>query len=110
MAEMLMGRLPQSVAEQTIKQLARFLTTSTMPSVTSEAAVLANSAGWMHPELTAKHIIGPMLTRLESELEGIPTLDSSPAKGLSKVSLVSLGHGKQMLGCRLMNNSKLKLL
>ena len=82
-----MGRLPPNVAEQTIKQLARFLTTSTMPSVTSEAAVLANSAGWMHPELTAKHIIGPMLTRLESELEGVPTLDSSPAKGLSKVQL-----------------------
>ncbi|KAK9835280.1 hypothetical protein WJX84_012367 [Apatococcus fuscideae] len=86
MAEMLMGRLPPSVAEQTIKQLARFLTTSTMPSVTSEAAVLANSAGWMHPELTAKHIIGPMLTRLESELEGVPSLSSSPAKGLSKTS------------------------
>ena len=85
MCEMLMGRLPPTIAEQAIKQLARFLTTSTMPSVTSEAAVLANSAGWMHPQLTEKHIIGPMLTRLEAELEGVPTLTSSPTKTLSKV-------------------------
>ncbi|KAK9865395.1 hypothetical protein WJX84_009143, partial [Apatococcus fuscideae] len=86
MCEMLMGRLPPTIAEQAIKQLARFLTTSTMPSVTSEAAVLANSAGWMHPQLTEKHIIGPMLTRLEAELEGVPTLTSSPTKTLSKTS------------------------
>ena len=99
MCEMLMGRLPATAAEQAIRQLARFLTTSTMPSVTSEAAVLANSAGWMHPKLTAKLIIGPMLSRLESELEGVPSL-AAPSRPLSKVRSNKCVHGVHKSWCR----------
>jgi hypothetical protein len=52
-------------------QIGRFLTTSSLPSVSAEACVLANAASGADPASAAQHILAPLLTQLEAELPAL---------------------------------------
>lgn len=55
MMELLFARLPPALCGLALRQLGRFLTGSSLPSVAHEAAVLANAAAWADPAGAAAH-------------------------------------------------------
>ena len=82
--ELLFARLPQEVQLQAIKQTARFMTTTTLASVTNEAALICNAAAWAAPETSRDLLLKPLLTRIEEEVQHDGT---AGAGRMSKVRL-----------------------
>lgn len=61
MMELLFARLQPALRGLALRQLGRFLTGSSLPSVAHEAAVLANAAAWADPAgtaLTGSNVVG----------------------------------------------------
>ena len=79
--ELLFARLPPDLQLHAIKQLARFVTTSTLASVTSEASLICNAAAWAAPETSVELLMKPLLARIEEEVK-----HSASAERLAKVS------------------------
>ena len=75
--ELLFARLPPTTRVRAISRLARFVTTNTLPSVTQEAAILCNAAGWADPAAAAAQLLAPLLEQLEGELPGLERLNLS---------------------------------
>ncbi len=87
MVELLFARLPHTMRVRAISRLARFVTTNTLPSVTQEAAILCNAAGWADPATAAAQLLAPLLEQLEAELPGLErlSLNSNSSAEVSKV-------------------------
>ena len=68
MMELLFARLPKDLQLHAIKQLARFMTTSTLASVTNEAALICNAAAWAAPETCVQLLLKPLLGKIEEEV------------------------------------------
>lgn len=68
--EMLFERLPASVTELLVRRIATFVTTSTLPGVTSEAATLLNAAAGAPGggELVRRLVVEPLLRTIRQEL------------------------------------------
>ncbi len=89
MVELLFARLPSTMRSRAISRLARFVTTNTLPSVTQEAAILCNAAGWADPAAAASLLLDPLLEQLEAELPALRRVNmSTTGADVSKVSLV----------------------
>lgn len=69
MIELLFARLPKELQLHAIKQLARFVATSTLASVTNEASLICNAAAWAAPETTVELLLKPLLGRIEDEVK-----------------------------------------
>ena len=67
--ELLFARLPKDLQLHAIKQLARFVTTSTLASVTNEASLICNAAAWAAPETCVDLLMKPLLSRVEEEVK-----------------------------------------
>ena len=87
MVELLFARLPPTMRVRAISRLARFVTTNTLPSVTQEAAILCNAAGWADPPAAATQLLAPLLEQLEAELPALErsSMSSSTVTEVSKV-------------------------
>jgi len=87
MVELLFARLPPSLRQRAIARTARFLTTNTLPSVTQEAAILCTAAGWADAATTAKQLLQPLLSQLDTELPSLQRFDapSTTSATVSKV-------------------------
>ena len=88
--ELLFARLPASVRKHATCKLARFLTTSTLTSVTHEAAVLCNAAVWVDPTAAAEFLLEPLVAAVEAEAPLVRSNASSAAGHLSKVKLCTI--------------------
>ena len=86
MVELLFARLPPTMRSHAISRLARFVTTNTLPSVTQEAAILCNAAGWADPDAAASLLLEPLLEQLEAELPALQRVKLSTGADVSKVS------------------------
>ena len=64
MMVLLFARLPKDLQLHAIKQLARFVTTTTLASVTNETALICNAAAWAAPETGVELLLKPLLARL----------------------------------------------
>lgn len=69
MIELLFARLPKGLQLHAIKQLARFVATSTLASVTNEASLICNAAAWAAPETAVELLLKPLLGRIEEEVK-----------------------------------------
>ena len=69
MIELLFARLPKDLQLHAIKQLARFVATSTLASVTNEASLICNAAAWAAPETAVELLLKPLLGRIEDEVK-----------------------------------------
>ena len=69
MMELLFARLPQDLQLHAIKQLARFISTSTLASVTNEASLICNAAAWAAPQTCVDLLLKPLLGRIEEEVK-----------------------------------------
>lgn len=67
--ELLFARLPKDLQLHAIKQLARFVATSTLASVTNEASLICNAAAWAAPHTCVELLLKPLLTRIEEEVK-----------------------------------------
>ncbi len=96
MVELLFARLPRTMRVRAISRLARFVTTNTLPSVTQEAAILCNAAGWADPATAAAQLLAPLLVQLEAELPGLErlSLKSDSSAEVSKVRRLSASLGQ----------------
>lgn len=65
--ELLFARLPEELKLHAIKQTARFVTTSTLASVTNEASLICNAAAWAAPKACTELLLKPLLNRIEEE-------------------------------------------
>ena len=92
MVELLFSRLPAAMRQRAITRLARFVTTTTLPSVTQETAILCNAAGWSDAHTTAQQLLEPLLAQLESELPALQRSSVAATTGatVSKVSINQL--------------------
>ena len=68
MIELLFARLPHNLKHGAIRRLARFVLTTTLPSVTTEASVLCNAAAWADPKTAGAELLDPLLEAAISEL------------------------------------------
>ena len=82
--ELLFARLPKDLQLHAIKQTARFVTTTTLASVTNEASLICNAAAWAAPETCTELLLKPLLNRIEEEVR---SESASGAEHLSKVRL-----------------------
>ena len=94
MMELLFARLPQELQLHAIKQLARFVATSTLASVTNEAALICNAAAWAAPETCVTLLLKPLLTRIEEEVKHDGT---AGAGRMSKVSMAEHSYAQACL-------------
>ncbi|KAK9818405.1 hypothetical protein WJX72_012161 [[Myrmecia] bisecta] len=88
MVELLFARLPPAIRSQAIRQVARFVTTTSLPSVTNETSLLCNAAAWADPEASASLLLAPLLAQVEGELPSLAR--TGAAHSLSKVQEASL--------------------
>lgn len=77
MMEVLFARLPEDLQLRAIKQTARFVTTSTLASVTNEASLICNAAAWAAPKASTELLLKPLLNRIEEEVRHDDTSDAS---------------------------------
>ena len=84
MIELLYARLPANLQLHAVKQLARFVTTSTLASVTNETAIICNAAAWAAPQSCVDLLMKPLLGRIEEEVKHDGTAGSGR---MSKVGL-----------------------
>ena len=85
--ELLFARLPEDLQLHAIKQTARFVTTTTLASVTNEASLICNAAAWAAPEPATQLLLKPLLNRIEEEVR----YDSTTGAGrMSKVMYAAL--------------------
>ncbi len=68
MIELLFARLPPDVQHRAIRRLSRFVLTTTLPSVTTEASVLCNAAAWADAKTTGAELLAPLIEAAISEL------------------------------------------
>lgn len=88
---------PWAGAKQSVHacaQIGRFLTTTSLPSVSAEACVLANAASGADPAGAAQHILGPLLAQLEAELPALAHASGQLSKVPCRRSLMSCSHAK----------------
>ena len=69
MIELLFARLSKDLQLRAIKQLARFVATSTLASVTNEASLICNAAAWAAPQTAVELLLKPLLGRIEDEMK-----------------------------------------
>jgi len=77
MMELLFARLPKDLQLHAIKQLARFVTTTTLASVTNETALICNAAAWAAPETGVELLLKPLLGKIEEEVKHDGTAGSA---------------------------------
>ncbi len=100
MMELLFARLPKDLQLHAIKQLARFVTTSTLASVTNEASLICNAAAWAAPETCVELLMKPLLGKIEEEVKH----DGTAGTGrMSKVTQPPITHSPHFhyLSCEL---------
>lgn len=68
MIELLFARLPPELKKGAIRRLGRFVQTTTLPSVTTEASVLCNAAAWADPKTSSSALLAPLIDAATSEL------------------------------------------
>lgn len=84
MMDLLFARLSPELRTFAIKKVGRFLATTSLPSMTAEASVLAQAAATSDAEAAAQHILEPILAQIDAELPGLQHL---PSGQLSKVGI-----------------------
>lgn len=83
--DLLFERLSPELRSFAIRKVGQFLATTSLPSMTAEASVLAQAAAYSDAEAAAQHIVEPVLGQIEAELPGLLHL---PSGQLSKVRLL----------------------
>ncbi|BDA49513.1 probable proteasome activator complex subunit 4 [Coccomyxa sp. Obi] len=87
MVDLLFARLSPELHTFAIRKVGRFLATTSLPSMTAEASVLAQAAAASDATAAAQHILEPLLAQIDAELPGFQHLSSGQ---LSKVQEASL--------------------
>ncbi|KAL3134782.1 hypothetical protein ABBQ32_007768 [Trebouxia sp. C0010 RCD-2024] len=87
MMELLFARLPQELQLHAIKQLARFVSTSTLASVTNEASLICNAAAWAAPQTCVDLLLKPLLGRIEEEVKHDGTAGSGRMSKVQETTL-----------------------
>ncbi|KAL0043408.1 hypothetical protein WJX79_003790 [Trebouxia sp. C0005] len=87
MMELLFARLPQDLQLHAIKQLARFVTTTTLASVTNETALICNAAAWAAPETGVELLLKPLLGKIEEEVKHDGTAGSGRMSKVQETTL-----------------------
>ena len=82
--DLLFARLSPELRTFAIKKVGRFLATTSLPSMSAEASVLAQAAATSDAEAAAQHILEPILAQIDAELPGLQHL---PSGQLSKVGI-----------------------
>ncbi len=82
MVDLLFARLSPELRTFAIRKVGRFLATTSLPSMTAEASVLAQAAAASDAPAAAQHILKPLLAQIDAELPGFQHLSSGQ---LSKV-------------------------
>ena len=78
MIELLLARLPADLRTHAIKRIARFVTSTTLPSVAGETGILCSVPSWIAPQETALHLAAPLLARIEAELPVLQKAAAAP--------------------------------
>ncbi|KAL0045726.1 hypothetical protein WJX82_002854 [Trebouxia sp. C0006] len=87
MMELLFARLPKDLQLHAIKQLARFVTTTTLASVTNETALICNAAAWAAPETGVELLLKPLLCKIEEEVKHDGTAGSGRMSKVQETTL-----------------------
>jgi len=87
MMELLFARLPKDLQLHAIKQLARFVTTTTLASVTNETALICNAAAWAAPETGVELLLKPLLGKIEEEVKHDGTAGSGRMSKVGRLLL-----------------------
>ncbi|DBA73425.1 TPA: hypothetical protein ACH3X1_011462 [Trebouxia sp. C0004] len=87
MMELLFARLPQDLQLHAIKQLARFVTTTTLASVTNETALICNAAAWAAPDTGVELLLKPLLGKIEEEVKHDGTAGSGRMSKVQETTL-----------------------
>ena len=93
--DLLFARLSPELRIFAIRKVGRFLATTSLPSMTAEASVLAQAAAASDATAAAQHILEPLLAQIDAELPGFHNLSSGQ---LSKVALSC--HNNKSTLCR----------
>jgi len=75
MLELLFARLPAGAQAAAVRHVSRFLETSTLPGVTTEAGVLCDAVTRANPEMAAAEILRPTLAALLDDLQSVGSAD-----------------------------------
>uniref|UniRef100_A0A0D9WPL1 Proteasome activator complex subunit 4 C-terminal domain-containing protein n=1 Tax=Leersia perrieri TaxID=77586 RepID=A0A0D9WPL1_9ORYZ len=73
MLEILLGKLSQSLFNQSLKKIAKFVNANILPGATSEVGLLCCACVHSYPEEASLYLIKPILTTIMSSFEGTPT-------------------------------------
>ena len=110
MIELLLARLPADLRTHAIKRIARFVTSTSLPSVAGETGILCSVPSWLAPQETALHLAAPLLARLQAELPVLQKAAAAPGgMHISKVcSRVSSSPFLQVCNCSTLQSASLQ--
>ena len=86
MVELLFARLSPELRRRAMKQVTRFVCTSSLPSVMNEASIIANAAVWAAPDEAAEVFLPQLFSRIQEEL---PRRSIDGTARLSKASAIA---------------------